>query len=221
MAKSKNQIKKPVQTKAKSSTKVETKEPSKGEIIFFRIGMSIILLAIVAFVAVLVINKLSQKTNPYEDYVTITEAELAEIVADNGVGETPGNITYFNGIDEYADLQKLLVRNDVVYFYFYRSSAIDEDIQKAIEALTDVNGIPTYTLISDNENEAFLAFLFIDLDAEENSAILENTDILAMGLQDGKDNMLVRFDYYPSDSSEYFTYFNNSEDIVDEIDSLA
>jgi len=224
--KKKSTYTKPVQTKAtakaepKKGLTAEAKEPSKGELIFFRIGMIVILTAVVGFAAIILINWLTNKEeeNPYEDYVTITQAELDYIVSDNG-DNTFGDRSYFQGNDDYTDLLGLLNDNVTIYFYFYRSSDIEEDILAAILDQTSVGAIPTLTLIEDNDGESFAAFLFIDLDATANADIFSDTTLSNLGLDEESDNMLVTFDSENPDN-EFFSMEDNVDDIIDIINNL-
>ena len=217
---------KAVQNKPKQS-KVETKkglteakEPSKQEILFFRIGMIAISAIIVAFAAFIVINSLLNKDEevPYDDYVKVVQTTLDEIVKDNG-DNTYGDFTYFNNYEGYENISRLINKNDVIYFYFYHSSEVDEDVQAAIEAQTMVGLIPTETLLEENEEAAFAAFIFIDLDASMNAEIFADTVISHLGLDEDENQMLVTFDIYNPDG-EPFSMVDDADDIIEIINSL-
>lgn len=204
----------------KSNVLKEAKEPSKSEILFFRIGMLIITLVVVGVLAVFLINYFTEDEdeNPYEDYVSISQTTLDEIVRDNG-DNTFGDRSAFQGVDDYEDLLKLLNTNEVIYFYFYYSSDIDEDILEAIEGKTSVGEIPTYTDLEDNEDSQFAAFFFIDLDSVLNTEIFSDTTISHLELDEDEDNMLVVFDTENPDN-EFFSIETEVDEIVDIINGI-
>lgn len=210
---------KKVETK-KSNVLKEAKEPSKSEILFFRIGMLIITLVVVGVLAVFLINYFTEDedSNPYEDYVSISQTTLDEIVRDNG-DNTFGDRSAFQGVDEYEDLLKLLNTNEMIYFYFYYSSDIDEDILEAIEGKTSVGEIPTYTDLEDNEDGQFAAFFFIDLDSVLNTEIFSDTTISHLELDEDEENMLVVFDTENPDN-EFFSIETEVDEIVDIINGI-
>jgi len=218
--------KKPVQNKQpqnkveeKKSLLKEAKEPTKGEIIFFKIGMIAISVAVLAFVAFILINHFTTDDSVvYEDYIQISHSSLTEIVKDND-DTTYGDFTYFNQFEEFDNLRDLINKNDVIYLFFYHSSDYDEDIEAAIENQTMINLIPTVTLMDDNEDEVFVAFLFIDLDSIINESIISDTDLDYLGLDESDDQTLVIFDIYNGDG-ENFTAEEDAADIIEIINAL-
>jgi len=215
--------KKPVQQIKKEPKKgllEEQKEPSKNEILFFRIGMIVISAVVIGLVVLFLINHFSSNDEEsYEDYLYITHTSLSAMVQDNG-DNTYGDFTYFNGIDSYEDLRSLINNNDVIYFYFYYSSNVNEDIEDAINNQSAVGGIPTQTLLDDNEDEAFAAFLFIDLDSALNGELLGDTDLSMLELNEDADEMLVTFDIYNPDG-EFFSMKDDANDIINIINQIG
>jgi len=209
-------------TTKKSSVLQEQKPASKGEILFFRIGMLIVSLVVVGVIAIFAINYFTndddEDTNPYEDYITISQTSLDIIVVDNG-NNTFGTRDDFQGYEEYEDLLRLLNSNEIIYFYFYHSSDINEDIEEALAAQTDVNGIPTYTLLDENEDEDYLAFFFIDLDSSLNAELFTDDVISHLELDEDADQMLVTFDSENEDA-EFFTMESDVDEIIEIIEGL-
>lgn len=216
-----NHVVKPVEEKKGLLT--EAKEPSAKELLFVRIGMISVSAVVLVFIAFLIINQFVNNDEvPYEDYVTITHSSLNEIVKDNG-DSTYGDFSYFNGMDSYANLASLINKNDVIYFYFYHSSDYDTDVEAAITSKTVLNLIPTETLMNDNEDELFVAFILIDLDEAANGALLTDTTLDYLGLADidGTDNIqaLVTFDIYNPDGETFTTVYDQA-DILDIINNF-
>ncbi|MBN2300155.1 MAG: hypothetical protein JXC31_03085 [Acholeplasmataceae bacterium] len=191
-----------VASKSKVFKANEKREPSKNEIMFYRIGIFVITITLVVLAIILVIqnSKIEPEANPYEDYLSVNVTELTYITQKDDYN-VYGDFSYFNGKDEYADLRLVLNTNDYVYVYFYRSSAIDIDIK---DAITDVVGL---------EN---MAFLFLDLDDTANSALFETAAIGHLGLDSTKDNMFLIFDI----NAQTFQLETRSSDIVIEINNL-
>jgi hypothetical protein len=215
--------KKPVQQIKKEPKKgllEEQKGPSKNEVLFFRIGMIVITAVILGLVVLFLINHFTSDDEvSYEDHIHITHTSLTAMVEDNG-DNTYGDFTYFNGIDSFEDLRSLINNNDVIYFYFYYSSNINEDIEDAINNQSAVGGIPTQTLLDDNEDEAFAAFLFIDLDSASNGELMADTGLSMLELDADADEMLVTFDIYNPDG-EFFSMEDDADDIIEIINQIG
>jgi len=155
------------------------REPSKNEVMFFRVGMSVIALTLVVLAIVLVIQyfvKQDEETGPFDDYISINVNELLMLTQDNG-DQTYGDFDFFVGKEEYEDLRDLIYGNDVMYVYFYRSSEMNEEIQTAILA---IEGLEDMT------------FLFVDMDVE--TTLFETAGLEHLNLDDSRDNMLLMFD---------------------------
>lgn len=168
----------PQKTGMKASPK---KEPSKNEIMFFRIGMWAIGLTLVVVGIVLLVQHFmtEEEAVPYEDYMHVNVTVLKNIVKDNG-DNTYGDIAYFDGKDEFADLRSVLNSNDVVYVYFYRSSDVNTDIKAAIEAVAGIDD---------------MAFFFVDLDLADSASLFTTAELTFLNLDETKDNMLLIFDF--------------------------
>ncbi len=222
--KNKPMKKKPVQQKVEKKSVVTStngKEPSKAELLIAKIGLTVIAVAVVAVIALFVINHFANQEEdvPYEDYIHLTTTELDPIVQENGAGEAYGDIEFFYGKDDYKDLLALLNTNDVVYLYFYRSSEVDENIKTAIENQTAIAGIPTQTLIDDNDDAQFVAFLFIDLDAAANAELFSDGAISHLELDADDAQTLITYDRYQIDG-EFFQSETDADDIVEIINGL-
>ncbi len=155
------------------------REPSKNEVMFFRIGMSVIALTLVVLAIVLVIQyfvKQDEETGPYDDYISINTNDLLVITQEDEYGVF-GDFSYFDGKEVYDDLRRVLYSNDFIYVYFYRSSAIDEELETAILAIQGLED---------------MAFLFVDLDTE--TTLFETPGLDHLNLDDTRDNMFLIFD---------------------------
>jgi hypothetical protein len=155
------------------------REPSKNEVMFFRIGMSVIALTLVVLAIVLVIQyfvKQDEETGPYDDYISINTNDLLVITQEDEYGVF-GDFSYFDGKEVYDDLRRVLYSNDFIYVYFYRSSAIDEELETAILAIQGLED---------------MAFLFVDLDIE--TTLFETPGLDHLNLDDTRDNMFLIFD---------------------------
>ncbi|HCB67152.1 MAG TPA: hypothetical protein DEP70_06405, partial [Acholeplasmataceae bacterium] len=109
------------------------REPSKNEVMFFRIGMSVIALTLVILAIVLVIQyfvKQDEETGPFDDYISINANDLLVITQEDEYGVF-GDFSYFDGKEVYEDLRTVLYSNDFIYVYFYRSSDINEELETA------------------------------------------------------------------------------------------
>lgn len=189
----------PQKTGMKPSPK---KEPSKNEIMFFRIGMWAIALTVVVVGIVLLVQHFmtEEEVVPYEDYLHVTVTDLKYITQEDGYGVF-GDFSYFDGKDEYADLRAVLNANDFVYVYFYRSGDLNTDIEVAIKEIVGI------------EN---MSFLFIDLDLPSSAALFTTAEIAHLNLVETKDNMFLIFDLNAQD----FQLETRVSDILIEINKL-
>ena len=130
------------------------REPTKNEIRFFTIGMSVIVLTFLVITAVVLIQYFTaeEEVVPYEDYLHISVSDLKYITQEDDYGVF-GDFSYFNGKDEYEDLRAVLNSNDFIYVYFYRSTDLDTDIETAINNIEDVDTL-ALLFIDFNENIA-------------------------------------------------------------------
>ncbi|MBE0701328.1 MAG: hypothetical protein IH571_06545 [Acholeplasmataceae bacterium] len=183
---------------------VTRKEPTKNEIMFFRIGMGVVAITLVAlaiFFIVQFFNK-DEETGPYDDYIHITADDLVQMTFDREDG-TYGDFQYFANKPVYEDVFTKLMSNDFVYVYFYRSSAVHEDIKTAIKGI---------------EGFEDMAFFLLDLDLAVNTGIFENVDISHLGLEATKDNQLLVFDMANEDP---FSLEINANFIVLDLNALS
>jgi len=160
------------------------REPSKNEVMFFRVGMSIIALTLVVLAIVLVIQyfvKQDEETGPFDDYISINTNDLLVITQEDQYGVF-GDFSYFDGKTAYEDLRRVLYSNDFIYVYFYRSSDINEELETAILAIQGLED---------------MAFLFVDLDKE--TTLFETPGLNHLNLSDSRDNMLLIFDLNAQD----------------------
>ena len=177
------------------------REPSKNEVMFFRIGMSVIALTLVVLAIVLVIQyfvKQDEETGPFDDYISINANDLLVITQEDEYGVF-GDFSYFDGKEVYEDLRTVLYSNDFIYVYFYRSSEINEELETAILAI---------------EGLSDMAFLFVDLDTE--TTLFETPGLDHLNLDDTRDNMLLIFDL----NAQEFQLEIRVSDILIEINKL-
>lgn len=169
----------------KTKDKKKVQEPqkrdmTKKELMFYRGGMLAILLTVIVVTVVLIVRTIANnelERDPYEDYISIVESELEELVFDREDGQY-GDFTFFNNKDGYEDLAEVINANDVIYFYFYRSSDMNQEITDALLAIENIDD---------------LAILFIDLDRVANQTVFENPRLAHLPLIEDRNHQLIRF----------------------------
>lgn len=180
------------------------REPSRNEIMFFRLGISAIALTLVVLAAVLLVRYFTTEAEvgPYEEYLHIGQTELQIITQDNNDG-TFGDFPFFAGKEGYEDLRSFLNEHDVIYIYFYSSNEMNEEIKAEIMNLENIENLP---------------ILFIDLDSAENETIFENTALSHLNIDSEATDMLLVFDLFPE--SEFFVLHTRVDDIIAELGKL-
>ncbi len=176
------------------------REATKNEILFFRLGMSIIALTLITVAIIFTIRYFMNEDEDvvvYEDLIHITTDDLKYLTYDDGSG-VYGDFAHFNGLVDKEDLAEVINTNNLIYVYFYRSSAINEEIQTIIEDL-DLEG---------------KAFLFLDLDL--NTTVFDLTEKGDFELDNTRDNMLLIFNV----EEQTFQLELRVVDIVREINKL-
>lgn len=187
---------------AKTNAKAE---PSKNEILFFRIGLIVIGLTVIIGAVIVLIQYFMATTEeelPFDDYIHITAENLAVFVGEDEFGNF-GDRTYYNGSEGYDEINEKVNANDILYVYFYKSSEMQDDVVNAILAL---------------ENFDDLSFVFIDMDKNPN--LFQNATLSFLGLNQNADHMLLTFDYYPEDPEERFTVWSDTNNILIDINKL-
>lgn len=200
-----NQKPKPKGNTAVNVTKA-SKAPSKNELVFFRVGVSVIAIGLIVAVIVMIVNNYMSKedVNPYEDYNHLETEELVAITKYVN-STTYGDLDFFVGKSKYDDLRVILNKYDVFYFYFYHSESINKDILAAIEKLENVEKLP---------------LLFIDLDDIGNIALFEETDLTHLNLVATADNMLLTYNMSPANVDEFFKLETSVSNIVTELGKI-
>ena len=176
------------------------REATKNEILFFRLGMSIIALTLITVAIIFTIRYFmnnDEEVVVYEDLIHITTNDLKYLTYDDGSG-VYGDFAYFNGLADKEDLAEVINTNNLIYVYFYRSTKINEEIQTIIEGL-DLEG---------------KAFLLLDLDA--NTTVFDLTEKGDFTLDNTRDNMLLIFNV----EAQTFQLEIRVVDIVREINKL-
>lgn len=154
------------------------REPSKNEILFFRIGMSVIALTLITVAIIFTIEYFmndEEVPGVYDDYISITSSDLKYLTYDDGSG-VYGDFSYFQGKEDYEDLLQLINDNTEIYVYFYRGTVIDDEIKELI-------------LSKDLSDKAFF---LIDLDVAGDA--LSGTDFAHLDLDLTRDNLFLTFD---------------------------
>lgn len=206
-----NQKQKQNQTKSKNSkdakqapkSKLELaktqgkREPSKNEILLFRAGMTIIGLTLLTLAIIFTIRYYMNKDedlNPFEDYFHITVSELEIFATYIEDTNTYGDLSAFDGKPEYSDLRAKIQGQDVIYFFFYRSSDIKDDMLEAIKNIEDIDEKP---------------ILFINMDDTiANNTLFSSEILLHLNLNDTRNNMFLIYDIYAEDQFELYTNNN-------------
>jgi hypothetical protein len=171
-----NQQPKSKQELSKTSAK---HEPTKNEIMFFRIGMSIIALTLITVAIIFTIQYFMNKEEEeglFDDYIHLTASELTQLTGYDSNSGVYGDFTYFAGQEAYEDLYALINTNTKIYIYFYSASSPNDEI---------VN------LIKDTDWEGKALFL-VNLDLQKNN--LGGAALSHLNLDLNRSNLLVTFD---------------------------
>src|SRR5690554_6073957 len=133
--------------------KNQKRELTKNEIMFFRIGVSVIAIGLVVAAIVMIVNYYmgNEEVNPYEDYLHFQTEELVAMTQkiDN---TTYGNPDYFLGKSEFDDFRVIL---------------------NEIEALADIEQLPLIFINLEHTanaalfEEANLSHLGLDAEADD------------------------------------------------------
>lgn len=183
MANNKKQQPKKAEIKQTQTTKPvvkknEKKEPSKQEIMFFRIGIIVITLTIaVAAIIMLVTYFMDKETEeqPFTDQLQITEDDLVHLMINDPTFGYVVDRDYFTKYDNYSEWLAMINSNDEIFIYFYKSSEVNLD---------------TETIINDKDFEG-KTFFFLDLDVF--TTIYENENLEHLNLLVDEPEMLVIF----------------------------
>ncbi len=189
-----------------TNKKNQKRELTKNEIMFFRVGVSVIAIGLVVAAIVIIINSYmnGNEKNPYEDYLHFETEELVAMTQriDN---TTYGDLDYFIGKSQFDDFRVILNQYNVFYFYFYSSKNINEEIQETIEGLEDIENLP---------------LIFINLDDPWNVELLENANLTHLNLNTSADDMLLIYDMQPASTDEFFRVETDIDDIVQELGNI-
>lgn len=204
----KPQAKQPVNPKSKVElAKTNPKrEPTKNEIMFFRIGMIVIALTMIIGTVVILIryfmNEEAEK-GVFDDYIHLTAEDFRILTADDGLG-TLGQRDYFQGVDGYEELNEKLAANDIIYVYFYRSSEINEEAVEMIKAIEDFEEY---------------SFFFIDID--QNPNLFQTPGIEYLELSETANHMFLKYDYNPVNTEEdHFVLWTTTSNILIDLGKL-
>jgi hypothetical protein len=185
----KPQAKQPVNPKSKVElAKTNPKrEPTKNEIMFFRIGMIVIALTMIIGTVVILIryfmNEEAEK-GVFDDYIHLTAENFQILTADDGFGSF-GQRDFYQGVVGYEDLNEKLASNDIMYVYFYRSSDVNEETVEVIKAIEDFDEY---------------AFFLVDID--QNPNLFQTPGIEYLGLSSTSNHMLLTFNYNPVNTED-------------------
>ena len=198
-----NKKKKPTQGKSntkkplKNTTANQPRDPreaSPKEILFFKIGMSIIGLAVITIAIIFIVQYYVNREaeDPYQDYVVITVDELLLLTKDfDGTYGDPDTLRQ----DEYEHINTLYQSNENFYVFFYHSGTLNDEITAAIEDNTGANNIPTVALLEDEPDNSYRAIYFLDLDDATNASLFDNANLSHLGLDAEAENMLLTYEY--------------------------
>ena len=188
-----------------AKTNAKSNEPSKNEIMFFRIGIIVIVLTVIIGTVIVLMQYFMTRTEdelPFDDYLHLTTENLAIFVGEDDLG-TFGDRDYYLNVEGLEDLHQKINANDILYVYFYRGSDIDQEVVDAILAL-------------DNLDE--LTFLFINLD--DNPNLFDDGRLAFLSLNSEAKHMLLTFDYYPENPEDRFVVWSDTRNILIDINKL-
>jgi hypothetical protein len=169
-----------VKTKQELAKTNPKREPTKNEILFFRVGLMVIALTIITVTIIFIIQYFMDKDEEvgiFDDYTHITASDLRYLTYNHG-DSTYGMFDYFMGNEAYEDLYEQIMSNDYIYVYFYRASDLNESIVEQIKAL-DLEG---------------KAFFLINLDTADGSSVFSNAELSHLNLDQTRSQMLLTFD---------------------------
>jgi hypothetical protein len=208
--KSKNYQKQDKPTMMSATKKVKEvsprhREPSKQEIMFFRIGISIIALLVVTVSIVFAIRYFMGETEeegPMNQFDHVTAVDLENMFMVDELNTTPYvNEAYFAG----KDILPKLLNNTVYYVFIYRSSLIENTAYLA--------------LIQDITNLDSLPFFLIDLDRNPN--LRTNEKLQHLGMSGTHDFQFIIFDMENLNEDEsHFTVWTREKDITIDLEKL-
>ena len=159
-----------------TSKQAEKREPSQQEVMFFRIGMIVIMITLAIATIIMLITYFMDKENevvPFENQMHVSQDDLIHfMIYDPTLGYVVDQ-DYFTKYDNYQTFRTLINNNDIIYVYFYRSSALNTSTESIIEA---------------REFEG-LAFFFLDLDYFP--TIFSNTSLSHLSLDSSLNEMLM------------------------------
>lgn len=195
------------QTKKPIAKQINEKRTlTKNEILFFRIGVSVVAIGLVVAAIVMIVNYYmnDNEVNPYEDYLHFETAELVAMT--QKINETTyGDLDYFVGKSKYEDFRVILNDHEVFYFYFYHSNDIEDSIKTEIETIDNIDQSP---------------LIFINLSDPGNLALFEDAKLSHLSLDANADEMLLIYDMQPDTTDEFFEVITDVEDIISELGNL-
>ena len=156
--------------------KYEKKEPSKQEIMFYRIGLIVITMTLVVATVIMLVTYFMDKdaeTKPYTDEMQITETDLVHLMINDPLLGYVVDQDYFTKYANYLTWRSLINNNNIIYVYFYKSSDYNVETETTIET----------------KNLEGLAFFFLDLD--NFPKLFENVNLLHLDLNKESKEMLL------------------------------
>lgn len=184
--------------------KKQIKEPSKNEIMFFRVGVILITLTLVVASIIMLVSYFMKKEKdqlPFEDEFNITLDDLANLMYyDEASGLYVIEFEYFKKYDNYDELRPLLLNNNIIYIYLYKPENVNEETEKLINN-------------TDLEKQAFF---FLNIDKYD--LIFEDPRFTHIDeLVESKNEMLLIYNV----EEQSFEVLLNHSVIVDEIKDLG
>ncbi|MDY0075131.1 MAG: hypothetical protein WC992_06560 [Acholeplasmataceae bacterium] len=163
-------------SKAELAKTNQKREPTKNEILFFRLGMSFIAITLITVAIIFTIQYFMNKDEEagvFDDYISITANDLQYMMGYDENSGVYGDFTYFAGKPEYEDLFDLINTNENIYVYFYKSSDMNDDIVDAIKEL-DLEGVAFFLVDLDIHAETLSGaqFTHLDLDLTRSNLLL-------------------------------------------------
>ncbi|MFA5560301.1 MAG: hypothetical protein WC964_00845 [Acholeplasmataceae bacterium] len=176
-----------------------SKEPSPKEILFLKVGISVmvlLVLGVVIFFAIQLLgNRNNENKNPYTSFLYIYGEELGILTRpDELTGGYPyGDLEFFNDADEFPAtddyeakaIYNLIKNAKTIYVFIYSVNDMDNDVKEQI--------------LEYQEQYKNKPLLFLQLDHPRNFGLLEDPAISHLGLQDVANQLLI-FNIEPSSS---------------------
>jgi len=181
------------------------REPSKNEILFYRIGIMVVLITIVTVAIIFTIQYFmnqEEETFVFEDQIHITDMDLKYLTYFDENSGVYADFSYFIGREDKEEILRLINANDTIYIYFYRGSNLQDEVIDKIESLNLEN----------------VAFFVLNMDLYQ--SIFTDQTIGHLELTEDKNQVLVKFVVDAENNEDRFVVESITRTILIELGHL-